>query len=162
MAVRLGEGIHLALSAFNMTVFGCLASAGYLNGQSVPYYIMSVIAPFLLCLWHIWSFDYNDPKDSWKVFKVRLETSSPVHGLILMLRRIPGWSLWCGDGLWWIGHGPLLQACVPLRLTLHFLGTAVLSYTLLVVQIFSSVCLSRGRLGGVIYLLRVVLHLVLG
>jgi len=100
MAVRLGEGIRLALSVFDMTFFGCLATAGYLNGQGMPYYVMSVIGPFLLCLWHIWSFDHNDPKDSWEAFKVRLveiATSACVNSdlashsrLVVMVRR---WSV---------------------------------------------------------------------
>jgi 4-hydroxybenzoate polyprenyltransferase len=72
MAVRLGEAIRPALSLFDATFFACLSWAGYLNGQCVPYYVMGVLAPFLLCLWHIWSFDQNDPQDSWKTFTVRL------------------------------------------------------------------------------------------
>jgi 4-hydroxybenzoate polyprenyltransferase len=72
MAVRLGEAIRPALSLFDATFFACLSWAGYLNGQCVPYYVMSVLAPFLLCLWHIWSFDQNDSQDSWKTFTVRL------------------------------------------------------------------------------------------
>lgn len=72
MAVRLGDGIRPALSVFDATFFACLLWAGYLNGQHLPFYVMSVIAPFLLCLWHIWSFDHNDPRDSWKKFTVRL------------------------------------------------------------------------------------------
>ncbi|KAG1738531.1 UbiA prenyltransferase family [Suillus lakei] len=68
MAVRLGEGIRPALSLFDVTFFVCLLYAGYLNDQRLPFYVISVIAPFLLCLWHIWSFDHNDPKDSWKKF----------------------------------------------------------------------------------------------
>ncbi|KAG1753886.1 UbiA prenyltransferase family [Suillus paluster] len=69
MAVRLGEGIRPALSLFDLTFFACLLWAGYLNGQHLPFYVMGVLAPFLLCLWHIWSFDHNDPQDSWKTFQ---------------------------------------------------------------------------------------------
>ncbi|KAG1747744.1 UbiA prenyltransferase family [Suillus paluster] len=68
MAVRLGEGIRPALSLFDVTFFASLLYAGYLNDQHLPFYVISVIAPFLLCLWHVWSFDHNDPKDSWKKF----------------------------------------------------------------------------------------------
>ncbi|KAG0702711.1 UbiA prenyltransferase family [Suillus ampliporus] len=68
MAVSLGESIRPALSLFDLTFFGCLSWAGYLNGQRLPFYMISVIAPFFLCLWHIWSFDHNDPQDSWKKF----------------------------------------------------------------------------------------------
>ncbi|KAG1794124.1 UbiA prenyltransferase family [Suillus plorans] len=68
MAVRLGDGIRPALSVFDAIFFACLLWAGYLNGQHLPFYVMSVIAPFLLCLWHIWSFDHNDPQDSSKTF----------------------------------------------------------------------------------------------
>jgi 4-hydroxybenzoate polyprenyltransferase len=70
MAVRLGEGLRPALSLFDAAFFGCLLRAGYLNGQHFPFYVLSVIVPFLLCLWHIWSFDHNDPLDSWKTFTV--------------------------------------------------------------------------------------------
>ena len=72
MAVRLGDGIRAALSVFDVTFFGCLLWAGYLNNQGLPFYVLSVFAPFFLCLWHIWSFDHNDPRDSWKKFVVRL------------------------------------------------------------------------------------------
>ncbi|KAJ8595123.1 UbiA prenyltransferase [Rhizopogon salebrosus TDB-379] len=68
MAVRLGEGLRPALSLFDVAFFGCLLRAGYLNGQHLPFYVLSAIVPFLLCLWHIWSFDHNDPLDSWKTF----------------------------------------------------------------------------------------------
>ncbi|KAG2109376.1 UbiA prenyltransferase family [Suillus discolor] len=68
MAVRLGDGIRPALSVFDAIFFACLLWAGYLNGQHLPFYVMSVIAPFFLCLWHIWSFDHNDPQDSSKTF----------------------------------------------------------------------------------------------
>ncbi|KAG2064888.1 UbiA prenyltransferase [Suillus decipiens] len=69
MAVRLGDDIRLALSVFDVVFFACLLWAGYLNGQHLAFYVMSVIAPFLICLWHIWTFDPNDPEDSWKKFK---------------------------------------------------------------------------------------------
>ncbi|KAG2064890.1 UbiA prenyltransferase [Suillus decipiens] len=67
MAVRLGDNIRLALSVFDVVFFACLLWAGYLNGHHLTFYVMSVVAPFL-CLWHIWSFDHNDPQDSWKKF----------------------------------------------------------------------------------------------
>ncbi|KAG0701463.1 hypothetical protein DFH29DRAFT_1069629 [Suillus ampliporus] len=47
MAVRLGDRIRPALSIFDVTFFACLLWAGYLNGQHLPFYILSVIAPFL-------------------------------------------------------------------------------------------------------------------
>ncbi|KAG2141832.1 hypothetical protein DEU56DRAFT_754814 [Suillus clintonianus] len=72
MAVRLGNGIRPVLSLFDLTFFVSLLCAGYLNGQGLLYYVISVIAPFLLCLWHIWSFDHNDPKDCWEKFTIRI------------------------------------------------------------------------------------------
>ena len=72
MAVHLGENIRFVLSLFDVTFFVCLLWAGYLNGQQLPFYVMSVLAPFLLCLWHVWSFDDNDPQDCWNTFTVRL------------------------------------------------------------------------------------------
>jgi len=71
MALSLGEGIRPALSLFDMACFACLSWAGYLNSQRPPFYVISVIAPFFLCLWQIWSFDDNDPRDSWETFMVR-------------------------------------------------------------------------------------------
>lgn len=72
MAVHLGKAIRPVLTLFDATFFVCLLWAGYLNDQRAPFYTMSVLAPFLLCLWHIWSFDQNDPRDCWKKFTVRL------------------------------------------------------------------------------------------
>ncbi|KIK43045.1 hypothetical protein CY34DRAFT_804207 [Suillus luteus UH-Slu-Lm8-n1] len=68
MAVHLGKAIRPVLTLFDTTFFVCLLWAGYLNDQRVPFYMMSALAPFLLCLWHIWSFDRNDPQDCWKKF----------------------------------------------------------------------------------------------
>jgi len=77
---------------------------------------MSVLAPFLICLWHISSFDQDDPEDSFKTFTVcRVDTA--VHVIVLILL---GKSLWRGDGLCWNSHGPLLQTRIPLCLSLHF------------------------------------------
>ncbi|KAG1782065.1 UbiA prenyltransferase [Suillus placidus] len=72
LAVHLGKAIRPVLTLFDATFFVCLLWAGYLNDQRLPFYMMSVFAPFLLCLWHIWSFDHNDPRDCWKKFTVRL------------------------------------------------------------------------------------------
>ncbi|KAG2113547.1 UbiA prenyltransferase family-domain-containing protein [Suillus discolor] len=52
MAVRLGDGIRPALSLFDVTFFAYLLWAGYLNGQHLPFYVMSVIMPFLLYSWN--------------------------------------------------------------------------------------------------------------
>lgn len=68
MAVWLGEAIRLVLSLFSLAFFACLLWAGYWNGQCLPFYVISALAPFLLCLWHIWSFDDNNSLDSWKKF----------------------------------------------------------------------------------------------
>ena len=116
MAVRLGDAIRPALSLFDATFFVCLLGAGYLNGQQLPYYVISVLAPFLICLWHIWSFDQDDPEDSFKTFTVR-RADTAMHAIILILL---GKSLWCGDGLCWNSHGSLLQTRIPLCLSLCF------------------------------------------
>ncbi|KAG1836791.1 UbiA prenyltransferase family [Suillus subalutaceus] len=68
MAVHLGKAIRPVLTLFDTTFFVCLLWVGYLNDQGLPFYMMSALAPFLLCLWHIWSFDHNDPRDCWKNF----------------------------------------------------------------------------------------------
>ncbi|KAG1830187.1 UbiA prenyltransferase family [Suillus variegatus] len=68
MPVHLGKAIRPVLTLFDATFFVCLLWAGYLNDQRLPFYMMSVLTPFLLCLWHIWSFDHNDPGDCWKTF----------------------------------------------------------------------------------------------
>ncbi|KAG2153147.1 UbiA prenyltransferase family [Suillus clintonianus] len=68
MAVHLGKAIRPVLSLLDAIFLVCLLWAGYLNDQHLPFYVMSAIAPFLLCLWHIWSFDQNDPQDCWKNF----------------------------------------------------------------------------------------------
>ncbi|KAG1839916.1 hypothetical protein DFJ58DRAFT_733135 [Suillus subalutaceus] len=70
MAVDLGKAIRPVLTLFDTTFFVCLLWAGYLNDQGLPFYMMSALAPFLLCLWHILSFDHNDPRDCWKNFTV--------------------------------------------------------------------------------------------
>ncbi|KAG1856001.1 UbiA prenyltransferase family-domain-containing protein [Suillus subalutaceus] len=63
-----GRWHSFGIERIDVIFFACLLWAGYLNDQHLPFYVMSVIAPFLLCLWHIWSFDHNDPKDSWEKF----------------------------------------------------------------------------------------------
>lgn len=68
MPVHLGKAIRPVLTLFDATFFVCLLWAGYLNNQRLPFYMISVLTPFLLCLWHIWSFDHSDPGDCWKKF----------------------------------------------------------------------------------------------
>ncbi|KAG2129858.1 UbiA prenyltransferase family-domain-containing protein [Suillus bovinus] len=68
MAVHLGNAIRPVLTLLDATFFVCLLWAGYLNDQRLPFYTMSVFTPFFLCLWHIWSFDHDDPGDCWKKF----------------------------------------------------------------------------------------------
>ncbi|KAG1717528.1 hypothetical protein EDB19DRAFT_1242938 [Suillus lakei] len=102
MAVWLGEAIRPVLSSFSLAFFVCLLWAGYWNGQCLPFYVISALAPFLLCLWHIWSSNDSDPLDSWKKF---------------MASR---YALWSGDGLRWICRGPLHQTRIPSRLSRHF------------------------------------------
>jgi 1,4-dihydroxy-2-naphthoate octaprenyltransferase len=88
MAVRLGKGIRLALSLFGVTCFACLSWAGCLNGQGLPFYVMSVIAPFSFCLWQIWSFDDNDPKNCWETFTVRLTGAATSAIFLTYCRQI--------------------------------------------------------------------------
>jgi 4-hydroxybenzoate polyprenyltransferase len=53
MAVGLGQGIRPALSLFDAAFIVCLLYAGYLDSQRFPFYVISIIAPSLLSLWHI-------------------------------------------------------------------------------------------------------------
>jgi hypothetical protein len=117
MAVHLGKAIRPVLTIFDTIFFACLLWAGYLNDQHVPFYIMGVLAPFLLCLWHIWSFDQNDPKDCWKKFTVR-----PVAIVMypnVDLCDIPGRPPRRGDGLRWIDRRSPLQTLVLRRVKIQ-------------------------------------------
>lgn len=144
MAVYLGEGIRPALSVFGVIFFASLLWAGYLNDQRLPYYAISVIAPSLLCLWHIWTFDHNDPKDCWKTFAVGLTNLVTWTNADIMLYL--GGSPLRGDGLHWIDRGSLLQTSVPRRLsaTLRHEGFSVAT-KYYVILILSSKVIDRRR-----------------
>jgi hypothetical protein len=114
MAVHLGKAIRPVLTLFDVTFSMCLLWAGYLNDHGLPFYIMGVLVPFLLCLWHIWSFDYKDPRDCWKKFTVRLAAMA----MYLNFDKCdtPGRSLRRDDGLRRINYRSPLQTLVRRRL----------------------------------------------
>lgn len=118
MPVHLGKAIRPVLTLFDATFFVCLLWAGYLNDQRLPFYMMSVLTPFLLCLWHIWSFDHNDPGDCWKTFTVRLAAIAMYHNFDM--HGTPGRSPRRGDGLRWIDRRSPLQTLVQRWLKIQF------------------------------------------
>ncbi|KAG1816523.1 uncharacterized protein BJ212DRAFT_1299768 [Suillus subaureus] len=59
--------------------------------QRLPFYVISVTTPLLLCLWHTWSFDHDGPEDSWKKFTVQLADVS-IQAVMARLWFALDWS----------------------------------------------------------------------
>ena len=70
VAPRLGENIRQGLSVIIAIFSLAIAYAGFMNGQLLPFYVVGVVAPTLLCLWHVWTFNLQDPEDCRKKFIV--------------------------------------------------------------------------------------------
>jgi len=71
-ALSLGENLRPGLSVLILVFCAALSYAGFMNDQVVPFYVVGVAAPTLLCLRHVWTFNPDDPQDSWRKFIVGL------------------------------------------------------------------------------------------
>ncbi|KAG2179113.1 hypothetical protein INT43_001963, partial [Umbelopsis isabellina] len=87
-ALRFGENTNKWLGAFSGTFVSMTALAGYINGQGLPFYTLSVLGTAAHLAWQLKTVDYNDPADCWKKFK----SNTWVGGLI--------WSGIATDALW--------------------------------------------------------------
>jgi len=70
VALRLGENLRHGLSIIIAIFSLAIACAGFMNGQLLSFYVVGVIAPTLLSLWHVWTFNPHDPEDCRKKFVV--------------------------------------------------------------------------------------------
>ena len=68
------------LSFFAVSQIGFLALAGFINGQSLPFYLVSVLGSSLHLMWQVRSLDEFSPADAGKKFKSNMYT-----GLIVLL-----------------------------------------------------------------------------
>lgn len=72
VALSLGENLRRGLAVLVISFCLAIAYAGFVNDQLISFYVVGVAAPTLLCLWHVWTFNPNDPEDSRRKFIVGL------------------------------------------------------------------------------------------
>ncbi|KAI8575721.1 hypothetical protein K450DRAFT_260504 [Umbelopsis ramanniana AG] len=87
-ALRFGENTNKWLTLFSGSFVSMTALAGYMNGQGLPFYTLSVFGTAAHLAWQLRTVDYNNPADCWKKFK-----SNTWTGALL-------WSGIVADSMW--------------------------------------------------------------
>lgn len=87
-ALRFGEKTPQWLSGFSTAFIGLTAVAGYMNGQGLPFYAISVLGTASHLAWQLKTVNYNDAASCWSKFK-----SNTWAGAIL-------WSGIVADAAW--------------------------------------------------------------
>ncbi|ORX62754.1 para-hydroxybenzoate-polyprenyltransferase [Hesseltinella vesiculosa] len=68
-ALRFGENTNQWLAGFSATFVSMTALSGYMNGQGLPFYLISVLGTAAHLTWQLRTVDYNSPADCWSKFK---------------------------------------------------------------------------------------------
>ncbi|CEP19561.1 hypothetical protein [Parasitella parasitica] len=87
-ALRFGNKTPQWLAGFSSAFIGLTAVAGYMNGQGVPFYAISVLGTAAHLAWQLKTVNYNDTASCWSKFK-----SNTWAGAIL-------WSGIAADAAW--------------------------------------------------------------
>lgn len=87
-ALRFGDQTPQWLTGFSTAFIGCTALAGYMNGQGLPFYAISVLGTASHLAWQLKTVDYNSTESCWSKFK-----SNTWAGFIL-------WSGIIADAAW--------------------------------------------------------------
>ncbi|KAG0174262.1 hypothetical protein DFQ28_002899 [Apophysomyces sp. BC1034] len=87
-ALRFGEKTTQWLTGFSATFVSMTALAGYMNGQGLPFYVLSVAGPAAHLAWQLRTVKYDQPADCWAKFK----SNTWVGGLL--------WSGIVADAAW--------------------------------------------------------------
>ncbi|KAL7326185.1 Para-hydroxybenzoate--polyprenyltransferase, mitochondrial precursor (PHB:polyprenyltransferase) [Mucor circinelloides] len=87
-ALRFGEKTPQWLAGFSSAFIGLTAVAGYMNGQGLPFYAISVLGTASHLAWQLKTVDYNNTASCWSKFK-----SNTWAGAIL-------WSGIVADAAW--------------------------------------------------------------
>ncbi|KAI8074144.1 UbiA prenyltransferase family-domain-containing protein [Gongronella butleri] len=68
-ALRFGEKTNQWLTGFSATFVSMTALAGYMNGQGLPFYMISVLGTAAHLTWQLRTVNYDSPADCWAKFK---------------------------------------------------------------------------------------------
>lgn len=68
-ALLFGDSTIPVLSAFSVTYLSLLSYAGYLNGQGLSFYAISVLGGAAHLFWQLKGLKINDRADCWMRFK---------------------------------------------------------------------------------------------
>ncbi|KAI8971880.1 UbiA prenyltransferase family [Mycotypha africana] len=68
-ALRFGERTPQWLTGFSTAFVGMTALAGYMNGQGLPFYLISVLGTASHLAWQLRTVNYNDTASCWSKFK---------------------------------------------------------------------------------------------
>lgn len=67
-ALRFGDKTPQWLTGFSSAFVGLTALAGYMNGQGLPFYLISVGGTAAHLAWQLRTVNYDDPKSCWQKF----------------------------------------------------------------------------------------------
>ncbi|KAF8523278.1 UbiA prenyltransferase family [Hysterangium stoloniferum] len=68
-ALLFGTWIRPILALFSVIFIGTLAASGYLNGNGVVYFLLTVGGASLHFIWQLMTLDIDEPNDCWKKFQ---------------------------------------------------------------------------------------------
>ena len=68
-ALRFADKTPQWLAGFSSTFVGLTALAGYMNGQGLPFYLISVGGAAAHLAWQLKTVNYNDTKSCWERFR---------------------------------------------------------------------------------------------
>ncbi|KAG1056597.1 hypothetical protein G6F43_001516 [Rhizopus delemar] len=68
-ALRFGEKTPQWLTGFSTAFVSLTALSGYMNGQGLPFYAISVLGTACHLAWQLKTVNYNNPADCWAKFK---------------------------------------------------------------------------------------------
>lgn len=77
-ALRFGEKTPQWLAGFSSAFVGLTALAGYMNGQGLPFYLISVGGAAAHLAWQLRTVNYDDPKSCWQKFRSNHQTGAIV------------------------------------------------------------------------------------
>ncbi|OZJ03608.1 hypothetical protein BZG36_03699 [Bifiguratus adelaidae] len=83
-ALRFGEKTPQWLAAFSTSFVSLTALAGYMNGQGLPFYAVSVAGTAAHLAWQLRTVQYDDPKSCWRIFASHQQTGTILwSGIVL-------------------------------------------------------------------------------
>ncbi|KAG6817819.1 hypothetical protein H0H87_003227 [Tephrocybe sp. NHM501043] len=69
-ALLFGSRVKQILAVFGMVFMTALTISGIMNGQSLAFFLLSVLGGSLHMIWQLYSVDVDSPKSCWRTFEI--------------------------------------------------------------------------------------------